>query len=186
MKLYDELEYQKLLLELVRNNNWADSVDFLVDDGLMRELNRDISPNYSTNEKIVYYYFNLCFLLEADIRYSFCSLIDKEKVNLGFKKSSNNLSCINLENNQVCCFEFDAILGNIITSLGGDVFKNSFTGRPFYVNTKALIGNSLLTFDSFDTLLDVDTKNKDINTVKVLGNYYGVSCDLNDKNIRYE
>lgn len=186
MKLYDELEYQKLLLELVRNNNWADSVDFLVDDGLMRELNRDISPNYSTNEKIVYYYFNLCFLLEADIRYSFCSLIDKEKVNLGFKKSSNNLSCINLENNQVCCFEFDAILGNIITSLGGDVFKNSFTGRPFHVNTKALIGNSLLTFDSFDTLLDVDTKNKDINTVKVLGNYYGVSCDLNDKNIRYE
>lgn len=186
MKLYDELEYQKLLLELVRNNNWADSVDFLVDDGLMRELNRDISPNYSTNEKIVYYYFNLCFLLEADIRYSFCSLINKEKVNLGFKKSSNNLSCINLENNQVCCFEFDAILGNIITSLGGDVFKNSFTGRPFHVNTKALIGNSLLTFDSFDTLLDVDTKNKDINTVKVLGNYYGVSCDLNDKNIRYE
>lgn len=86
MKLYDELEYQKLLLELVRNNNWADSVDFLVDDGLMRELNRDISPNYSTNEKIVYYYFNLCFLLEADIRYSFFSLIDKEKVNLGFKK----------------------------------------------------------------------------------------------------
>ena len=82
MKLYDELEYQKLFLELVRNNNWADSVDFLVDDDLMRELNRDISPNYSTNEKIVYYYFNLCFLLEveADIRYSFCSLIDKEKV----------------------------------------------------------------------------------------------------------
>ena len=66
------------------------------------------------------------------------------------------------------------------------VFKNSFTGRPFHVNTKALIGNSLLTFASFDTLLDVDTKNKDINTVKVLGNYYGVSCDLNDKNIRYE
>lgn len=77
-------------------------------------------------------------------------------------------------------------MGNIISSLGGDVFKNSFTGRPFHVNTKAFIGNSLLTFDSFDTLLDVDTKNKDINTVKVLGNYYGVSCDLNDKNIRYE
>ena len=90
----------------------------------MGALKQNMNPNYNKKEKIIYYYFKLCFLLEVDIRYNFCNLISSFSNKIHYEKSSNNLAAITSINNQVCCFEFDEIMKRLIEEENGVVLNS--------------------------------------------------------------
>ncbi len=152
--------------------------EFDINPLLLAELHKNMNPNYDTSERIYYYYFKLCILLELDIDYCFCSLISKYDNQSNYCKSANRLGNINSENNSACCFEFDAILDKLI-KMEGEVTKcNTFFGGSSHVYTEAIIDRKYHFFDAFKNIGPNFVSGIDFVNVKLGKNYNGIIDDV--------
>lgn len=181
-KYEKEVEYIFFIDEFLTKNEKVkkDYIDFEINSELSSELNRNMNPNYSTEERILYYYFKMCMLFEYDDVYNFSHMISKYSKLIGFKKSPNRLSHINSDNNQVSCFEFDALLTKLIIKEGGIVNISHFTGDSQHVCTQAIINRRYYKFDALESPVEDDTVSGDIINVKLGEKYSGVCTNLDD------
>lgn len=179
-KYRKKVEYVFNIHMFLENNLGYSLVDFEIDDELLSRLNENINPNYTTEKKILYYYFKMCMLLEIDDKYVFSNVVSKYHNNIGFKKSSNRLSSINSNNNRVSCFEFDAILSQLISKEGGVVKISPFSGTSAHVFTEAIIDGRYYRFDAFESPVGDYSKNCDLVNVKLGDSYCGVCANEED------
>ena len=165
------IEYISILKE--KSYRW-EFPRFNIHPELLEKLNENMNPNYTIEEKILYYYFKLCFLLGVDTKYNFACILFDELGAYNFKKSSNRLSTINTDNNEAACFEFAALLDKLIMMHDEVVAGWPYTGDRQHVSSEAVINR---TFYKFDALEDPHGKNKayrDLTNVKLNKGYDGI------------
>lgn len=168
------LEYLSFIDDFLDRSKNVISLDFEINSELIDALKKNMNPNYNSKERIVYYYFKLCFLLEADVHYNFCNLISSFSNKINYEKSSNNLANITPSNNQVCCFEFDEIMKKLIEEENGVVLKYKFSGSSQHVCTKSVIDKSFMMLDAFENPVNKNVVGRDIINVRVNRGYNGV------------
>lgn len=153
--------------------------DFDIDEDFVKFLNKNIDPNYNSDERILYYYFKMCALFEHDDRYLFTLLVSKKLNVTDFRKSSNRLSSLGPSNNRVSCFEFEAILNKLIRDEGQIAKIVPFTGTSAHTYTEAIINKRYYAFDAFDSPVD-STAIGDLINVKMGNLYTGVVANEED------
>lgn len=173
-RFLDRLEYISFIDVFLEKSKNVVSPDFEINSELMDSLKKNMNPNYNTKERIVYYYFKLCFLLEADVCYNFCNLISSFSNKINYEKSSNNLANITPSNNQVCCFEFDEIMKKLIEEENGVVLKYKFSGSSQHVCTKSVIDKSFMMLDAFENPVNKNVVGRDIINIRANRGYNGV------------
>ena len=145
-RYFKEIQYIEYIHILVDKSNGDSLPDFEINPRLLEKLNENINPNYTTEERIVYYYFKLCFLLSIDNLYNFACLTFGEFGASNFKKAPNRLSEINDINNQAACFEFTAILDKLILMEGEYAAGWSYTGDRNHIHTEGILNRKLYRF----------------------------------------
>lgn len=179
-KYYSSVHYIYLIDSMVSTNRDNYLPDFDISDDLLDALKMNMNPNYSTEERIIYYYFKLCFLLNADTKYNFCSLISTDFTKFNFKKSPNRLNEIDTINNEVICSEFNAILKKLIQLEGGVVNAENFFGTSAHSYTDAVINRHFYRFDAYEDPTQNSNKIRDIYSVKMNNGYNGIITNLDD------
>ena len=165
------IEYISILKE--KSLRW-EFPEFNIHPELLEKLNENINPNYTIEERILYYYFKLCFLLNVDTKYNFACILFDELGAFNFQKSSNRLSTINSDNNEAACFEFAALLDKLMIMHDQVVAGWPFTGDRQHIWSEAVINR---TFYKFDALEDPHGRNKsyrDLTNVKLNKGYDGI------------
>lgn len=179
-KYNKKIEYIELISILAEKSRGHITPEFEIDTGLLKLLNENMNPNYTTEEQIIYYYFKLCFLLSIDNLYNFACLAFGELGAMNFKKSPNRLSEINNIDNMVACFEFSAIIDKLITSSGEYAAKWVYTGDRTHINTEAVINKKLYKFDALEDPLGRNKSYRDLLNVKLNYGYNGIIAGYED------
>lgn len=155
-------------------------IDFEINEELEKMIYANMDPNYSLFQKVVYYYFKLCFLLNIDNYYSYLERISSVCL-LNFKKDIANLNSIGPNNGNACCYEFAAILNKLIEREGGVVNKLYYGGHG-HDHTKCSIDEKCLFFDPLINF-DWGITNIDYREVKMGREYNGVVLFKNGKTL---
>lgn len=97
------------------NDNNSNILNFELNDELYNEVVKNMPQNMTNIEKTIYIYLKLCTLLTYDEEY-YASKQDDEvnKRHIDISK----LSDIDLSNNEVICYEFNAIFAKILDRFG--------------------------------------------------------------------
>lgn len=173
-KYSEKIEYIEYISVLEEKSHRWEFPEFNIHPELLEKLNQNISPNYTIEEKILYYYFKMCFLLNVDTKYNFACILFDELGAFNFQKSSNRLSTINTDNNDAACFEFTALLDKLIMMHNQVVAGWPYTGDRQHVWSEAVINR---TFYKFDALEDPHGRNRsyrDLTNVKLNKGYDGI------------
>lgn len=119
LKNYDEIARNrdnllKMTIEKSNDNN-SGILNFNLDNDFYQEIIGNMPTNMTNLEKTIYVYLKMCTLLTYDEEF-YASFQD----DLTNKKHSdiNRLSTITKINNQVICYEFNAIYAKILDKLG--------------------------------------------------------------------
>lgn len=159
---------------------------FSISPDLYNAVLENMSPDYSFDERVYYYYFKLCFLLEPDLIQNFCMSISAFFTNMCFLKSSNRISQIDTVNNQASCFEFDAIFSKLIEMDGGVVLINSFTGDLSHAYTSAIVNNCIHKFDAYNPPEHYRGCGRDIISVSLDEGYCGITIESENSEAYFE
>lgn len=124
-------------------------IDFEVNEDLIYSVKSGMKKNYDTAfERIIYYYFKLCYLLNFDVPYAFVQFINKNAV-AHYKKRIDRLNDIDIYNNNVSCYEFAAIFNKFINMEGciTDDILNREYGVNKHITSICIIDDVIFEFD---------------------------------------
>lgn len=175
----NRVNYVRMIDQIMCDNQYYRFPDFEINEELVKFLNEGIDPNYTSDERILYYYFKMCSLFENDDRYLFALFISKTLNRNNFRKSPNRLSSLSPSNNHINCFEFEAILNKLIQKEGQITKIVPFSGSSVHAYTEAVINRRYYVFDSFASPVDA-TAISDLTNVKMGNLYTGVIANEED------
>lgn len=124
-------------------------IDFELNTELVNAVKYGMQKNYETAfERIIYYYFKLCYLLNFDVPYAFVQFINKNAV-AHYKKRIDRLNDIDFYNNNVSCYEFAAIFNKFINMEGciTDDILNREYGVNKHITSICIIDDVVFEFD---------------------------------------
>ena len=178
-KYMNKVSYIRTIDRIACDNQYYKSPDFEINDDLLKFLNETIDPNYTSYEKILYYYFKMCSLFENDDRYLFALFISKILNSCCFRKSPNRLSSLSPSNKHINCFEFEAILNKLIQKEGQITKIAPFSGSSNHTFTETVMNKRYYAFDAFTSPIDA-TAVSDLANVKMGNLYTGVIANEED------
>lgn len=179
-KFGNKLDYIELISLLKEEGKYYPSLDFEISKELMEALNKNMNPNYTKEEQIIYYYLKSCFLLQIDTKYNFVYIVGGEYGEYNFKKSINNLSNIDLGNNEVACFEHTAIIDKLIEENGGVITNREYKGDHTHVNSKSVTNRIFYQLDALEDPYGVRRDFRDMLDVKLNRGYHGIVMGVDD------
>jgi hypothetical protein len=145
--------------------------DVKIDKGLKKFLLKEMPQGLSDLEKAIYLYIKLCKTLTYDPEFY---AVDQKGEIARKHEDINRISNINIKNNYVVCYEFNAIYGKLLSELG----INFFTTKPF--TGKFGGGHVYLTFRYEKYLIDAEPAfqilNGDMSKAKLNKPLEGLSC----------
>lgn len=176
---YNDREYGLLFLSGIDKNNYK--YDFRPDDELLKAFLSNMDKSYDSIEKIAYYYFKSCFLLQTDSTLNFISQINSLLAGK-YRKNFDNLYNINSNNNEATCFEIVEILKYLARLEGAVVLDDNISnyGKRTHVIFKAVLDK---TYMEFDSLSDIKPYN-DIISVKLNLGFKGIVIKSDDTTIK--
>lgn len=178
---YPYVEYVSIINDLVLHEK-GEALDFKFNEELFNAIRKNMNPDYTPAQRIIYSYFKLCFLLKGDTKYNFCYFISPERTRELFKKSANRLEEISPLNNEVSSFEFEALMNKIIRMEGSFAQTKEFNGNSQHVFVDSVINRIFFRFDPYVIPIGVASDNNccDFETVKMDLGYNGVVANYKD------
>ncbi len=155
--------------------------DIRLDTELACKLLEEVPSDMNKFDKAIYVYARMCMLLDYDAQYLANDMFESKKQLV--RANPDNISKINLKNNEVVCFDFCAIYAKVLKALGVDfelIDGNNFhlENQPFgdyhtsLVITVPEIDNLPAGLEPYDRLKFEEFV--DLTSAKVLGNIIGI------------
>lgn len=167
LRINEIRRFRKIDIEAINKINEIDDFNFektKVNEELKNFIFRDMPNNISAIEKAIYIYIKLCKTLTYDEEF----FAVRQQGEVARKHEDiNNVYNINLNNNKVVCYEFNAIYGKLLSEIGikyeikTDGVMNGFGGG--HANLKFRWGKFLISADSVTSILHGDMTKAKIN-----------------------
>lgn len=160
----DKLFYIQKIDEIVRNNisekeklandkhpNYK--YDYEIDTGLLEYIISGINKNYSSFQKIIYYYFTCCNIFNTDSKLNYLSQINPYLAGK-YRLPFDNLYKINLDNNDVTCFEMVEIIKALAKKEGMIVLDDNISnyGTRYHVAFEGVLDKTYIKLDPLNNV----------------------------------
>lgn len=160
----DKLFYIQKIDEIVRNNisekeklandkhpNYK--YDYKIDTELLEYILSGINKNYGSFQKIIYYYFVCCNIFNTDSKLNYLSQINPYLAGK-YRLSFDNLYKINLDNNDVTCFEIVEIIKALAKNEGMIVLDDNISnyGTRRHVTFEGVLDKTYIKLDPLNNV----------------------------------
>ncbi|MCX4364765.1 MAG: hypothetical protein OSJ70_03230 [Bacilli bacterium] len=157
---YTQIDYESINKYEKTNDDYDNGISISeminLDENLENAVLEGMNPTYSLLEKAIYIYYKLCELLSYDQEYYAAN----QKGNEAERHCDiNRINSINLENNEVVCYEFIAIYSYFLRKLGikytvDNAVQDEYGKGHSTISFK--VGEYLITADSTRSILSND------------------------------
>lgn len=170
-----DLEVDTYAFDKITSTRDNISGDIVLDDRLVEYLLSGMKDSYTDVEKAMHIYVKMCRVLSYDP--TFYAENESREVNL-LHTSPSNLKNISLDNTNIVCYEFNAILGQMLKKLGINYEVKSRSS--YYAD-----GHAYLSFRADDYIVNADSLSSiigsDLLNAKVAQELKGLTCE--NKNV---
>lgn len=166
-KRYDDIiNYKYIDFESLNKNQKSDDYDgngesivekLHIDEELIKEVQKYGKKVYSPIERAIHAYLRLCEVLT----YNKNAFLNQDTLKTGDFITPEHIASINLNNNQVVCYEFAFIFAYILKKLGINYTMDakSFMDTPGYANVEFRFQEYLVKADAIQNIFDSDLTN---------------------------
>lgn len=160
----DKLFYIQKIDEIVRNNisekekltndkhpNYK--YNYKIDTELLEYILSGINKNYNSFQKVIYYYFACCNIFNTDSKLNYLSQINPYLAGK-YRLPFDNLYRINLDNNDVACFEIVEIIKALAKNEGMIVLDDNISnyGTRFHVTFEGVLNKTYIKLDPLNNV----------------------------------
>ncbi len=127
--------------------------DYEIDTELLEYILSGINKNYSGFQKIIYYYFACCNIFNTDSKLNYLSQINPYLAGK-YRLPFDNLYKINLDNNDVTCFEIVEIIKALAKKEGMIVLDNNISnyGTRYHVTFEGVLDKTYIKLDPLNNV----------------------------------
>lgn len=168
---------------------------FMVNPDLENEILRDLPIYFTDEEKAIYIYIKMCKILTYDEEFY---AVDQKGALASKHKNLDNIRNINLDNNKIVCYEFNAIYSYMLNKLNinyknfvasingiGQLLENEFDDKYYkygemHAFLKFRVGKYLIKADPVITILQSDLVQAKLN--QKLKGFKCVNINKNSRN----
>lgn len=160
----DKLFYIQKIDEIVRNNisekeklsndkhpNYK--YNYKIDTELLEYILSVINKNYNSFQKVIYYYFACCNIFNTDSKLNYLSQINPYLAGK-YRLPFDNLYRINLDNNDVTCFEIVEIIKALAKNEGMIVLDDNISnyGTRHHVTFEGVLDKTYIKLDPLNNV----------------------------------
>lgn len=160
----DKLFYIQKIDEIVRNNiSEKEKLDndkhpnykynYKIDTELLEYILSGINKNYNSFQKVIYYYFACCNIFNTDSKLNYLSQINPYLAGK-YRLPFDNLYRINLDNNDVTCFEIVEIIKALAKNEGMIVLDDNISnyGTRHHVTFEGVLDKTYIKLDPLNNV----------------------------------
>ncbi len=127
--------------------------DYEIDTELLEYILSGINKNYSGFQKIIYYYFACCNIFNTDSKLNYLSQINPYLAGK-YRLPFDNLYKINLDNNDVTCFEIVEIIKALAKKEGMIVLDDNISnyGTRYHVIFEGVLDKTYIKLDPLNNV----------------------------------